>query len=165
MPSLPWKVGTGLVALAVLLYMVVVAGSVFPGLLATLAVVIAGYLLSALAEEGYPPELGQKGTLLAIFLTVAIIGYSVIIAAQILLGVILASLVVASMYLVGYVHLHGYPDSLGRTRSLATALAVTLVLLYSVFVGGNLLLGIVASLLIGLTAWLTSPTGPLLTDS
>lgn len=166
MPSHAWNTVTGVVAVALLAYSVVIAGNVFAGVVGVLVVVLSSLTLHAVVgdADGYPSELGRTGTLVGLFLSVLVVGYSVLVAGEILLGVLAVPLVFGCLWAVAYVHSHGYPASLGRTRTLATGLAIAVTLLYSVLVAGSLLLGIIVGLLIGLTAWLTSPTGPLLAD-
>jgi hypothetical protein len=164
MPSTAWKVVTGLLMTLVLGYAVVVAGQILLGVVATTVVFLVAWLLAYASESDAVPALGKRRLGLASGLSVFVLAYSLVVARQLLLGV----LAVVAIFGVVFGHAilvhHGYPGSLGRTRTIAVGALVVLVMLYALVVAGQILLGVVASLLLCLTAWLTSPTGPLSED-
>ncbi|MFB6124106.1 MAG: hypothetical protein ABEJ78_11695 [Haloferacaceae archaeon] len=95
----------------------------------------------------------------SILVAVALLAYAVVVAGNVLLGVLLAAFV----YLVGWV-VSRLPNAVGsafsQRRALATGLLVVLVLGYAVLVTANLLLGVVVSLTVAFVSWATIPDGP-----
>lgn len=91
-----------------------------------------------------------------------IVGYAVVIASQLLLGLLLGALV----YLVGWLLVHatptaGFGDAFSTPRAVATGAVIVVVLGYSLFIAGQILLGLLTAIVLFLVAWVTSPTGPL----
>jgi hypothetical protein len=99
--------------------------------------------------------------LLTGFAVAAVLAYAVVIASQLLLGVVLATAVYHCSWLAAYVRDTGYPRSLGPRRTWLVAVLSAVVFLYAVLVAGQVLLGLLVMAFIALVAWVTSPTGPL----
>ncbi|SFL16593.1 hypothetical protein SAMN04487950_2832 [Halogranum rubrum] len=164
MPSTAWKVVTGTVMVLIVGYSFVIAGQILLGLVAATLVFLIAWLTSMGRESGAIPQLSQRTFAAASALSFVVLAYSLVIAGQILLGVLAVVFIFGGAFAHAMLRHHGYPVSLGRTRTILVAVAVVLVMTYSLLVAGQILLGIIASLLLSLTAWLTSPTGPLLGD-
>lgn len=162
MPSTAWKVATGTLIALVLGYAVVIAGSVLLGVVAATLVFLVAWLFAHGRESEAIPRLSDRQFAAAVALSFVVLAYSLVIAGQILLGVLAVVCIFGGTF--GYAMLthHGYPVSLGRTRTIVVVVLVVLLMGYSLLIAGQVLLGVIASLLLYLTVWLTSPTGPLL---
>jgi len=89
------------------------------------------------------------------------VGYSVVVAASPLLGVFLAALI----YLVAWVATvvaanRSFRSDFSRARGVATAVLAVLVVLYSLLIAGQILLGVLLVLFLVVVSWVTSPRGP-----
>jgi hypothetical protein len=91
-------------------------------------------------------------------LVVAIVGYSVVVAQRLLLGVLLGALVYLFAWLLSTVDVR---DAFGTTRAAVTALVCLLVIAYSLLIAQQFLLGFVTVTVVVAVSWLTSPRGPL----
>ncbi|SEO81237.1 hypothetical protein SAMN04487948_105282 [Halogranum amylolyticum] len=164
MPSTAWKVATGTVITLVLAYAVVVAGQILLGVVAATLVFLVSWLVAYARESDAIPPLGNRRLALTSGLSVVVLAYSFLVAGQILLGL----LAVVAIFAVAYGHSiltrYGYPASLGRTRTIVVVVLSVLILVYALVVAGQILLGFIAVFLLYVTAWLTSPTGPLLNE-
>jgi hypothetical protein len=92
---------------------------------------------------------------------VAALVYALVIAGQILLGVVAAGLVYGTALLVSVTSPDGVVADMGRTRAAVTALVAVGVVAYAVVIASTLLLGLLAAFLVFLGSWLTAPNGPL----
>lgn len=164
MPSTAWKVATGTLIALVLGYSFVIAGQILLGLVAATLVFLIAWLTSMGRESGAIPQLSQRTFAAASALSFVVLAYSFVIAGQILLGVLAVVFFFGAAFVHAMLRHHGYPVSLGRTRTILVVVTVVLVMAYSLLVAGQILLGIITSLVVYLTVWLTSPTGPLLGD-
>jgi hypothetical protein len=93
-----------------------------------------------------------------------VLAYAIVIAGQILLGILAVAFIFGAAFGHAMLRHYGYPVSLGRTRTIVVVVLSVLILGYALVVAGQILLGFIAVFLLYLTAWLTSPTGPLLND-
>lgn len=87
--------------------------------------------------------------------------YALVIAGQILLGVIAAGLVYGTAVLVSVASPDGVVADMGEARAAATGLLAVGITAYALVVASNLLLGLFAAVLVFLGSWLTAPNGPL----
>ena len=92
---------------------------------------------------------------------VAALGYALVIAGQILLGVLVAGAVYGTALLVGFASPDGVVADMGRTRAVVTGLVAVGIVAYALVIAGSLLLGLVAALFVFLGSWLTASNGPL----
>ncbi|EJN61306.1 hypothetical protein [Halogranum rubrum] len=164
MPSTAWKVATGTLIALVLGYAVVIASSILLGVVAATLVFLLSWLVAYARESEAVPQLSDRAFAAASALSFVVLAYSLVVAGQILFGVLAVVFIFGGAFAHAMLRHHGYPVSLGRTRTILVAVAVVLVMTYSLLVAGQILLGVIASVLLSLTAWLTSPTGPLLDD-
>ena len=164
MPSTAWKVATGALIALVLGYAVIIAGSILLGVVAATLVFLVSWLVAYGRESEAIPRLGDRQFAAAAALSFVVLAYAVVIAGQILLGVLAVAFIFGATFGRAMLRHYGYPVSLGRTRTIVVTVLVVGIMLYALVVAGQILLGIVASVLLYLTAWLTSPTGPLLSD-
>lgn len=96
----------------------------------------------------------------AVVAVVALV-YALVIAGQILLGVIVAGAVYGTALLVSVVSPDGVVADMGRTRALVTGFVVVGIVAYAIVIASTLLLGLLAAFLVFLGSWLTAPNGPL----
>ncbi|MFK5602580.1 MULTISPECIES: hypothetical protein [unclassified Haloferax] len=151
----------GFLGVLVFAYAAVVAYEPLAGFFAGGTVVFGAVLLSDIAERGYPPALGRRGTLALVTVVVALPVFWFVVQRP-LMGLGLAPLVAVVAWGLARFKATGYPESMGRRRSLATAFVGTGLVAYGSFSGATaFLVGIAAAVLVGLASWLTSPRGPL----
>ena len=94
-------------------------------------------------------------------LVAVVLAYSVVVAAQPLLGVFLATGIYAVAWLLTMASPPGgFRSQLSSTRATVTGILVVVVLLYSLLVAGQVLLGVIVATFVVLVSWLTSPQGP-----
>jgi hypothetical protein len=87
--------------------------------------------------------------------------YALVIAGQILLGVIVAGVVYGTALLVPVVSPNGVVDDMGDRRAAVTGLVCAGIVGYALVVAGTLLLGLAAAALVFFGSWLTAPNGPI----
>ncbi|MCO8267873.1 hypothetical protein ACOZ4B_18825 [Haloferax prahovense] len=151
----------GFLGVLVFAYAAVVTNEPLAGVLAGATVVFGVVLLSDLAERGYPSALGRRGTL-ALVAVVVVFPVFWFVVQRPLTGVGLAPLVAVAVWGLARFKAVGYPESMGRRRSLATAFVGTGLVAYGSLAGATaFLVGIAGAILVGLASWLTSPRGPL----
>ncbi|ELZ97782.1 hypothetical protein [Haloferax sulfurifontis] len=151
----------GFLGVLVFAYATVIAYEPLAGVFAGGTVVFGVVLLSDLAERGYPSALGRRGTLA---LVAAVVAFPVLwfVVQRPLTGIGLAPLVAVVAWGLARFNAVGYPESMSRRRSLATAFVGTGIVAYGSVAGATaFLVGIAGAILVGLTSWLTSPRGPL----
>lgn len=98
------------------------------------------------------------GTVLVAVLAVA---YFVVVAQQVLVGVLLAALVYGTGWIAAV--LAGSNRSLSHftpRRAIATAVVSAAILLYALLVAAQILLGLLVVAVVVLVSWVTSPRGP-----
>ncbi|KTG07521.1 hypothetical protein [Haloferax profundi] len=154
-----------LVGLAVFGYGVVVVldptTGVFAGVTASLGVL----LLSDVAERGYPRALGRRGTL-AVVAGVVVFLVLWVVTQRPLRGLALAPLVAVLVWGLARFREHGYPESMGRRRSLATGVLSGGLVTYGSLSGATgFLVGICAAILVAIASWVTSPRRPVVGGS
>ncbi|WP_411963393.1 hypothetical protein [Haloferax sp. YSMS24] len=149
-----------LAGLAVFAYGFVVALEPMTGIFGGVTAALGVLLLSDVAERGYPPVLGRRGTL-------ALVGGVVVFSAlwvffqRPLFGFGLAPLIAVVLWGIARFREHGYPESMGRRRTLTTAFVAAGLVTYGSLSGSTaFLVGICAAILVGLASWVTSPRGP-----
>ncbi|MFC7203637.1 hypothetical protein ACFQJC_08930 [Haloferax namakaokahaiae] len=155
-------VAAALVGLLVFAYAFVVQLEAFTGIFAGATAALGVLLLSDLAERGYPPVLGLRGTYA---LVVGVVAFLVVwfVTQRPLSGLGIAPLLAVSVWALAWLWRNGYPESLGRRRSLVTGFVGTGLVAYGSLYGvTSFLAGVCAALLVGLGSWLTSPRGPVL---
>ncbi|MDG5774843.1 hypothetical protein VB773_15275 [Haloarculaceae archaeon H-GB2-1] len=91
-------------------------------------------------------------------LVATVVGYAVVIAQQVLLGILAGTFVYLLAWLVSVLDTGG---TVGSTRALLTAVISLLVIAYALLIVQQILLGVVVVLFVVLVSWLTSPRGPL----
>ena len=161
MPSTSAKAVTGVVALLALTYSLVIAQQVLLGVVAASLVVLVGWILSAGRESGVIRSLTSPYWATAFVVAFALLAYSLVVAQQLLFGLVLASLVLLGATAASYLRDRGYAPSLGRARTAVAGILSVLVLAYSLLIAQQVLLGLFAVLLVWMTVWVTSPNGPL----
>ncbi|ELZ82299.1 hypothetical protein C455_03789 [Haloferax larsenii JCM 13917] len=138
----------------------------FAGLLTGVSTAVAVLLLSDIADNGYSTEPQQWVTLAAVVGACLFFGDGLLSARPILesfVPMLLLPPAAIAVLMLGRLSFPGYPESLGRRRSLTTGLVVSSLVAYGAFHGAvGLLAGISTGVLAGLASWLTSPLGPLL---
>ncbi|MDS0239930.1 MULTISPECIES: hypothetical protein [unclassified Haloferax] len=151
----------GFLGVLVFAYATVIAYEPLSGVFAGATVAVGVVLFSDLVERGYPPALGRRGTL-ALVAVVVVFPVLWFVVQRSLTGLGLAPLVAVVAWGLARFKAGGYPESLGRRRSLATAFVGTGLVAYGSVAGVTaFLVGIAAAILVGLASWLTSPRGPL----
>lgn len=160
MPSTSAKVTTGGVAVLVLAYSVVIAQRILLGVVAASLVVLVGWVLSAGRESGAVRTLTSPYWATAFAVAFGLLAYSVVIARQVLLGVVAASLVLLGAAGVSNLRRRGYSPSLGLARTLVVVVLSFVVMGYALIVAQQILLGLLAVLSLVLVAWVTGPHGP-----
>lgn len=149
-----------LVGLAVFAYGFVVVLEPLTGLFAGVTAALGVLFLSDVAERGYPPALGHRGTL-ALLAGVAAFLVLWAVTQRPLRGLALAPLFALLVWGAARFREHGYPASMGRRRTLATGLVSGGFVTYGSLTGATaFLVGICAAMLVGLASWVTSPRGP-----
>ncbi|UVE49704.1 hypothetical protein KU306_12395 [Haloferax larsenii] len=138
----------------------------FAGLLTGVSTAVAVLLLSDIADNGYSTEPQRWVTLAAVVGACLFFGDGLLSARPILesfVPMLLLPPAAIAVLMLGRLSFPGYPESLGRRRSLTTGLVVSSLVAYGAFHGAvGLLAGISTGVLAGLVSWLTSPLGPLL---
>ncbi|MFB6161504.1 MAG: hypothetical protein ABEJ61_10075 [Haloferacaceae archaeon] len=94
MPSNPWHVGGGLLALLVVAYSTFVGGAFLIGVAAAGLVYLLGWLVALVSPERVAADMGGTRAKATAAVVLLVLAYAVVIAAQILLGVVAATLVV-----------------------------------------------------------------------
>jgi len=89
-----------------------------------------------------------------------VLGYAVVVAGNVLLGVFLAAAVYLLAWLIDRLS-PGHPlDDMSRERTLAAGALALVVVAYAVLIAANVLLGVVVAVTVVIVAWVTSPYGP-----
>ena len=161
MPSRAARVVAGVLVALVFTYSLVIAQRVLHGVIAASLIVLTTWLVSYGRESGAVRSLASPHWAAALAVASAILAYSLVIAQQLLFGVVTASLVLLVAAALSYLRDRGYAPSMSRARTLAVATLSTLVLAYALLIAQQILLGLLTVALIALVAWLTSPTGPI----
>ena len=154
------KVVTGVLAALVFAYSLVIAQQVLLGVVAASLVVLVGWVLTDGRESGAVRSLGSPYWVAAFVLAFVVLAYSLVVAQQLLFGVVTASLVLLATAAASYLGDRGYAPSMGRGRTLAVAVLSVLVMAYSLLIVQQVLLGLIAVVLVVVAAWVTSPNGP-----
>lgn len=94
MPSPRWRVAGSLLAVLVLAYSVVIAGDVLLGVLAAGLVYLLCWLVALVSPERVLADMGSTRAGVALVIAVLVLAYAFVIATQILLGVVVATVVV-----------------------------------------------------------------------
>ncbi|KAB1194311.1 hypothetical protein GJR96_13035 [Haloferax sp. MBLA0076] len=148
------------VGVAVFAYGVVVVLAPTTGFFAGTTAGLGVLLLSDFAERGYPRTLGRRGTL-ALVAGVVVFLVLCVLSQRPLRGLALAPLVAVLVWGLTRFREHGYPDSMGRRRSLTTGLVSGGLVTYGSLSGvTGFLVGICAAILVAIASWVTSPRGP-----
>ena len=90
-----------------------------------------------------------------------VLAYAVLVAGQILLGVLVAGSIYATALLVTVASPDGVVTDMGEGRAAVTAFLGVGVAGYALVVASALLYGLLGALLVFLGSWLTAPNGPL----
>jgi hypothetical protein len=90
-----------------------------------------------------------------------VLAYALLIAGQLLLGVLVAGLFYGTALLVSVASPDGVVADMGAVRAAVTALLAVGVAGYAFAVADALLPGLIVALLVFLASWLTAPDGPL----
>ncbi|WP_248897076.1 hypothetical protein [Haloplanus halobius] len=106
------------------------------------------------------PSIDMTWRTVSIALAVAVLGYAVVIATHVLLGVFLAAVVYLVAWLVDRVSPGSPLDDMSQARITAAGAVSLLVLGYSIVIVANILLGVIVAVTVFVVAWITSPIGP-----
>ncbi|WP_416839662.1 hypothetical protein [Haloferax sp. DFSO52] len=146
--------------LAVFAYGVVVALEPMTGIFGGATVALGVLVLSDLVERGYPPVLGRRGTL-GLVVGVVVFAGLWFATRRPLLVFGLAPLLAVAVWGIARFRVNGYPESMGRRRTLTTAFVAAGLVTYGSVVGSTaFLVGICAAILVAIASWVTSPAGP-----
>lgn len=107
------------------------------------------------------PSTARRWRTVGAVVAVLALVYALLIAGQILLGVIAAGLVYGTALLVSVASPDGVVADMGEARAAVTGLVCAGVVGYALVIAGTLLLGLFAAVLVFLGSWLTAPNGPL----
>ncbi|MFC4358873.1 hypothetical protein ACFO0N_13065 [Halobium salinum] len=88
-----WKIATAVAVLAVLAYAVVVASQLLLGAILATAVYLVSWLAAYVKDNGYPRSLGPRRTWLVAVLSTLVFLYAIVIAGQVLLGLLAVALI------------------------------------------------------------------------
>ncbi|WP_049936181.1 hypothetical protein [Haloplanus natans] len=95
-----------------------------------------------------------------VVLAALVLGYAVVVAQNVLIGVLLAAVVYLLAWLMHRLSPGRPLDNMSRERTVVAGVISLVAVAYSVLIAANVLLGVVVAAVVVFVAWVTSPRGP-----
>ena len=103
----------------------------------------------------------QRTASVGVVVAALVLAYALLVAGQILLGVLVAGAVYGTALLVSVASRDGVVAEMGRLRAAVTGVLVVGIVAYGIVIVGQILLSLFLAALVFLLSWLTAPDGPL----